>query len=679
MQIKVCVVAGIAIWYFSFIISQNNKVTLNCDEKKLFPLQQSSNPKLLRKLNVAIKKLASENVKKREIAFLQIRKLAPRYLKYLQKRVPRLGNIYQKNYLKGYLVEKLQNITDAGLICNLSNNRFMWYVVIDKHILIIGNQEKVVDSFATPAFIDRIYDGACDGSSKKLKNYVLYFTITKPFYHRVILTNDTFFKAETTTLYKGKKNEWFLIVETYADKKVVYYNGIKIGVYKEVNTYYARTGYEKYSWDTSGAENELSFIARTNNDKYVFIYKGKVSKEYKRIDGIRISMNKEKILFVGQKDNGKKVVVINWKESKEYEDIMITITSPLLSYNGKKFAFIAKKSNGRWVVVVNDKKISKEYERITLLRFSPDSKRLAFIAQKANNNMILGINGKEKWEYNEIQDSYPCQPTFSPDSKKIAFCATKNTGKTVFVLNGAESKEYDRVTDIIFSPDSKRYAFKAHNKGGVSPVIDGNEDIFYMDVYGFTFSNDSKKYSYIVRDKLAKENSDVYHIVVNGVMFKPYKLIWDFIFSPDSQHFAFCALTEKNKRIIVLDGIESDEYFSVSALTFSPDGKRFAFWAIKKGGGQLIVLDGKESNEYSYINSTNNMFFNAHTNTLIFHATNSTGEFVLNIDNIEIDKYSFFTFAGDIANSDKLTYFGCKDNKQCSFYSCTIQKEVAEK
>jgi hypothetical protein len=63
---------------------------------------------------------------------------------------------------------------------------------------------------------------------------------------------------------------------------------------------------------------------------------------------------------------------------------------------------------------------------------------------------------------------------FSPDSKRTAYRA-KRRAKYFVVVDGSESEPYDRVEwrSIVFSPDSRHVAYIAANKGSEFIVVDG--------------------------------------------------------------------------------------------------------------------------------------------------------------------------------------------------------------
>lgn len=650
-------VSVILVIFYSFFIWPQVSTNINCNKKRLWPVEPP-NKKLLPKLNASIKKLISQNPDKRKISFLKIRKIAPLFLEYLQKKVHKINNVQQVSYIRGYVVKNIQNITDAGVICSIERNRFMWYIVLDNHIIIVGNQDKIVDSFATVAFIERVYKTACNGKNKKLQEYALIFRTNKPFHQDIILTNKTFYPGHMAELHINSSNNDFAIVVNAGGRVRLYYNKIDGEIYKSVFNLDVYRDYEAYD-DKSYVNKGITLIAERDNGKKVLIYGGIKSEEYDSIYSIAISNNKKKIAFIAEKKHGIKVAVINNKESKEYENILHKL---LFSPDSKKIAFRVNKVKSETVVVVNGRE-SREYITITGMKFSPDSKRFAFIAHKDNGKTVVVVDGVESKEYNAIM----CKPVFSPNSRRVAFCAVKENGAYVAVIDGIESKEYGRIERMLFSSDSKRYAFIARNSKWMV-VVDGEESAAYNVISNLIFSPDGKRYAFV-----AIENPEVSFAVIDGEQTKEYKNIWGLTFSSDGQKYAFLATKENNTRVVVLNGVESEEYMGLSDIRFSPDSEKIAFWAVKNAGRNIVVLNNKHSKEYLQINITNNIFFSKDSSKLIFYGKDDKGKYVLNIDNEEVGEYTYISFVGNLINVDKLRYFGCESSGECFFYTCSVK------
>lgn len=184
----------------------------------------------------------------------------------------------------------------------------------------------------------------------------------------------------------------------------------------------------------------------------------------------------------------------------------------------------------------------------------------------------------------------------SPDGKRVAFFRTSPEGKKWWlVLDDTEGEQSDTIGKMnpLFSPDSRRVAYVAGNKGRKCVVVDGKAGKDYDAVGGVTFSPDSKHFAYMA------DEGDERFVVLDGVE-QPQRFTGLHaagpIFSPDGAHLGFAAKRGANW-LVVIDGKEGPEYDGAGDLVFSPDNQHWAHLA-KRGEKTLVVLDGKESAEY---------------------------------------------------------------------------------
>lgn len=221
---------------------------------------------------------------------------------------------------------------------------------------------------------------------------------------------------------------------------------------------------------------------------------------------------------------------------------------------------------------------------------------------------------------------------FSPDSKKIAYKVRVNN-KWVVVFDEKEEKGYDAAGIPVFSPDGNRTAFAAR---------EGNEQF----------------------------------VVIDGKEGKHYEAIGSIpVFSPDSRHVAYCAM-EKGKKFVVIDGVEgkkydnivkentvirtdviqktemvreSDKLFSVlvkkehndmfvyrNTVVFSPDSRRTAYIA-REGDKEFVVLDGMEQEKYDEISTL--PIFSPDGKLLVYAAGKDKARFVV-VNGRELKHYS---------------------------------------
>lgn len=239
---------------------------------------------------------------------------------------------------------------------------------------------------------------------------------------------------------------------------------------------------------------------------------------------------------------------------------------------------------GRVAQVVVDGSEGPDFESIDGLRFSPDSRRVAYAACENGKYTVIvadaeactrdgifipvlpsacaapgtprpqpavQLDGRAYDDVSEVQ--------FSPDSRRLGYVGARGDRQTV-VVDGAEGPAFDTAGYITFSPDSRHLAYMVRRAGMQSAICDGAERASYAWPHSAAtdnpvFSPDSKRFAYIlpVGDKRC--------VVVDGVGGKPYDGIRTLpIFSPDSRHFAYEAWRADHVWIVV-DGVEVDRSY----------------------------------------------------------------------------------------------------------------------
>lgn len=325
-------------------------------------------------------------------------------------------------------------------------------------------------------------------------------------------------------------------------------------------------------------------------------------------------------------DYKKFFMIYNGQKQKVY-DYIDYIGSPVFSPDSKQYAYVA----GYWgqnmnvndiFVVMNNKELEKyngirSYSNVV---FSPDSKHYAYIAINHFNfssesvfdteNFVV-FDGQEQTKYEEVDDF-----VFSPDSKQYAYYAKKSgSDKYFLVINGEEQAElYDQVARLIFSPDSKQLAYVAMNfsedpkkykeESELFVLLNGQKltnyfsYVYYYNIYSainnLKFSNDSQHFAYQLEDGRL--------IVLDGQEQPRYAEAGGFVFSPDSQQYAYYAKKDwDSKYFLVINGQEqADTYDSISSLAFSPDSKTLAYKVYDNNRG-FVVINNVPQKEYDYI------------------------------------------------------------------------------
>ncbi len=280
--------------------------------------------------------------------------------------------------------------------------------------------------------------------------------------------------------------------------------------------------------------------------------------------------------------DGKEVAGFGSETSIDFDSIGRLTFSP----DGKRLAFYAV--DGKPCVVV-DGKAGKRYDRIDLIRgsllFSPDGRRLAYLAEEFGGKSFLVLDGREYGECSEM-------PSFSADGRHVAY----TDGHAVFVDGEQVSKRYPEVLRVRISPNGKRVAYKAKERGNFVLVVDDEEYPGYSN-HSPVFSPDSSRLAY---QSVDEKGSFVVLDEKPGARFRKENGVRCLTFSPDSRRFAYVGTYRQFEHCVVVDGKVGERHSDSNILdiTFSPDGSRLAYRVRGVNGGEYVVVDGKAGKRY---------------------------------------------------------------------------------
>ncbi|UCE04502.1 MAG: PD40 domain-containing protein, partial [bacterium] len=323
---------------------------------------------------------------------------------------------------------------------------------------------------------------------------------------------------------------------------------------------------------------------------------------YLVIQDIAISPDGNKIAFSINTTEKEQLLFENKNPIAKHDSIHAITYSP----NGKHLAYLAYEGNNQQLILDNRtvkkfkikehldiesgkniieqlfKKNKLSYECIEGdPQFSPNSKRLAYVVHKYNNMENVFVDDVELKPFNIIINE---SIIFSPDSKHIAYAAVSydstdipkikiildslevsryplftSVDKVELFLNGdidyynlADFKDLTMLSDITFSSDSKKLAYKVSQAGKEFFIIDGKQEPSYDKVYTLKFSLDNMHYAYAAVD--GKKS----FIIRDGIKGKIYDQVYPPVFSKDSQHIYYFAKQEK-KYFLVKDQEELNQ------------------------------------------------------------------------------------------------------------------------
>jgi len=261
--------------------------------------------------------------------------------------------------------------------------------------------------------------------------------------------------------------------------------------------------------------------------------------------------------------------------------------------------------------VLHNGRESKGFDHLILAGFSPNGRKFAYIGGIEGKWFVV-INGREVKRYDALSDSgllgrgrftKVSSLLFSPDSRQFAY-VVMDKGKSFIVLNDEEHKKYDSILTHVFSPDSKKLAYAAKEGGNWFIRLNDKEGKRYDNVSAPVFSPDGSKLAYIARE------GEQYFAVVNGEEGKRYDKIAALpIFSPDSRKFAYFAMRNTdifvviNAREFAVDkgSPESGLLLLSNSLRFSPNGKTLAYKVesyTPMREGRVVTISGTGSQIY---------------------------------------------------------------------------------
>lgn len=248
-------------------------------------------------------------------------------------------------------------------------------------------------------------------------------------------------------------------------------------------------------------------------------------------------------------------------------------------------------------------------------------------------------------------------PRISPDARRLAWIAKQGRAAAV-LLDGQALGTYDEVQadSLVFSPDSRRLGYGVvRSKDQHFVVVDGQEFGPYQRSANFIFSADSNHFAFMAK------SGGQWHVLRDGVPAPPFDNMYppDFCFSRDSAHVAYLASRGK-QHILVVDNTErliSCDRWLTASLALSVDGGRVAV-GINRGKKCFMVVDDIEQGPYDTVLDAP-VTFSPSGEHLVYAVKNGGRAFVVRDGNAEQPYDSIATSPESIAWSrvgDRLVY-----------------------
>jgi len=311
-------------------------------------------------------------------------------------------------------------------------------------------------------------------------------------------------------------------------------------------------------------------------------------------DSIRPRPDKGKIAYVYENPNQNRFkVCMNDVCGPDVE--RVAKDSPVVSPDGNHWAALVQ-ADGKARVMLNGS-MSKAYDMVYGLGFSPDSMALSYIA-RADDTFSVYVNQDRQQAFAMID--FRQGLVYSDDSSRLAYVASKDGASWHVVHNGAPEEEaFDQIKHVSFSPDSKQMAYAAKRNGKWHLVKEGEKgDVGYQDIMHIQFGPDSRQLAFAAR------GDEGAFVVLDGEKSR----LFDYLpgaplFSPGGDRLAYIAAEERRGDLrmrMVVDDSAGPAYDQIGAYVFSPDGKQFAYMA-QKGEKGMIVHDGDEQKAYDSV------------------------------------------------------------------------------
>jgi len=310
------------------------------------------------------------------------------------------------------------------------------------------------------------------------------------------------------------------------------------------------------------------------------------------VDGsVQPRPSQEKIAYVYESEEGFKVCLNI--DCGPYVD-RVARGMPVVSPNGKHVAAVVQKGGDARVMLGGA--MSEAYDRVYDLRFSPDSMILAYIAQK-DDAFFVYLNQDRQQSFAAIDPEQGL--VFSRDSNHLAYVASGDGQSWHLVKNGEPGPAYEQIKHVTFSPDSKRLAYAAKKEGKWHLVEGDDMGPGYVEIKRVQFGPDSDQLVYAARD------DDGAFMVLDGKKSKTFgHLPGEPVFSRDGERLAYAVAEQRRGDVrmrIVVDGETGPAFHRIGAYLFSPDGKQFAYMAVDDDEKAMMVNDGEVSEAYDSI------------------------------------------------------------------------------
>ncbi|HEV8363829.1 MAG TPA: hypothetical protein VGQ52_09935 [Gemmatimonadaceae bacterium] len=355
----------------------------------------------------------------------------------------------------------------------------------------------------------------------------------------------------------------------------------------------------KFWFNNDGSRLAYAGIAPAGGG-FVMVVDGVKSPVYRAIDFRQSVMNGKRFIYVAQTPDQQWHAVVDGKPGPAYPTITYLTVTP----DGTHYAYVASQQSatGPTTAVVVDGVEGKFYFGVGDLEQAPDG-RVAYVAttnrgdgDRRGGEAVLIVNGVLAQRAtsgapfgpqfaNTIRPSFRSpsrRVAWSPDGKGFAVIQpnTPNPGITVMVNGKPMGPTYLVADELQWSSDGSHFAYVGTSPNGTFAVVDGQE-LPFSTISEFQFSPDGKRYAFRAGSSVVVDGKEQSKgiALINGLL----------RFSSNSKHFAYGAQTTANSQAF-LDGVAKPTFLgnfvsqtlvqpalSFPEVFFSPDGNHVAY------------------------------------------------------------------------------------------------------